>query len=54
MTGKIFSRFRIIDRIGEGGMGIVYRAEDTRMPVNEALRLATEMAERLAGPTGRT
>jgi eukaryotic-like serine/threonine-protein kinase len=27
LTGRIFGRFRLIERIGEGGMGVVYRAD---------------------------
>ncbi len=31
VVGKTLSHFKILDRIGEGGMGIVYRAEDTKL-----------------------
>src|SRR4249919_1844946 len=31
MIGELVTHYRIIDKIGEGGMGIVYRAEDVRL-----------------------
>jgi serine/threonine protein kinase len=31
MIGTTLSHFRITDRLGQGGMGEVYRGEDTRL-----------------------
>ena len=52
MMSKTISHFRILEKIGQGGMGEVYRALDTRLRREVALKLIspalTEDTERVA------